>query len=51
MAASITKPLTINVGKLGTKPVSRYVSKTGRNNKAEIAASINEAQPKKPNGL
>ena len=42
--------LTIRVGKRGTKPVSKYVSNTGRNIIIDTIKRINDAMPKNFNG-
>lgn len=51
MAASAVKPLTINVGKFGTNPVSRYVIKTGTKKIKAINANTADNPPKQANGL
>lgn len=51
MAAIIVKPQIINVGNLGTSPVSKYSIPIGIKNAAEITANKKAIMPKKPIGL
>lgn len=50
IADTAINPETINVGKLGTKPVSKNFTKIGKNIIAEISSIIAEIPPKNPNG-
>ena len=51
MAANIENPLTIKVGKRGTKPVCMYSTNTGTKRIIENSANNKATMPKNLNGL